>query len=236
MHHSILSIPLLLTTLTLTPFTTAIPLSNTDTPSPSNTNSNSNTNTNTAPTPSSTLTTPEALESAISKIIVQETLADYSNNTCPPSHRSKQCCESIDNIADQVTGGLGELVPWIEGIEVSSVLGLDCYAMADSTPNSQCLHQVMCCDGKPSDTDQPTTQSSQAVTSSCESWDIAMKNKQQAIDESMAREAAMMDAASSFSAAAVAAATPVGVASGSGSTAASASASASSGVLERRWR
>ncbi|PYI08003.1 hypothetical protein BO78DRAFT_442575, partial [Aspergillus sclerotiicarbonarius CBS 121057] len=124
MPQNLLSIPiLLLTTLTLTPGTTSIPLSNTDS-SPSSP-SNSNSNTNAAPSQTSTLNTPEALESAISKIIVQETLTDYNNNTCPPSHRSKQCCESIDNIADQVTDGLGAVVPWVSGIDVSSVLGLD---------------------------------------------------------------------------------------------------------------
>lgn len=78
------------------------------------------------------------------------------------------------------------LIPWIGGIDVSSVLGLDCMSnfppplsltfpffglwgggvkvcvnwlmvvmvgigtgMQDDTPNDQCKHQVMCCDGQP---------------------------------------------------------------------------------------
>ncbi|OOF94335.1 hypothetical protein ASPCADRAFT_131880 [Aspergillus carbonarius ITEM 5010] len=221
MHYPIfLTLSLALTLTTLTPVATSIPLSS------------STTNTQSQPqsTPSSTsINTPEALESAISNIIVQETITDFNNSTCPPSHRSKQCCESIDNIADQVTDGIGQILPWISGVDVSSVLGLDCYAMADSTPNNKCLQQVMCCDGKPNDEDQPTTQSGAAVTSSCESWDIAMKNKQDAIDQSMAREHAVMDAVSSFSAAAVA--TPT---SSSASTSGAVPAASSSGVLGRR--
>lgn len=72
------------------------------------------------------------------------------------------------------------LIPWIGGIDVNSVLGLDCEyyiilfiyiplgcemwidglmmvglgdgigtGMQDDTPNDQCKHQVMCCDGQP---------------------------------------------------------------------------------------
>ncbi|KAE8328912.1 hypothetical protein BDV39DRAFT_59229 [Aspergillus sergii] len=98
------AILLLLTTITLS---TAIPFSQQQTP---------------ASTP-----TGQSANPALSSIAASASVSPKANNgTCPDTHRSKQCCQSIDSIAEGITKPLGQLVPLLDGATVKSILSLDC--------------------------------------------------------------------------------------------------------------
>ncbi|KAL4964404.1 uncharacterized protein BDV14DRAFT_77210 [Aspergillus stella-maris] len=68
--------------------------------------------------------------------------------SCPAAHASKQCCTSVTGLADEVIGenGLGDVIPWLEGVQVSSLVGFECMSMG-SQGNENCLESVMCCSG-----------------------------------------------------------------------------------------
>ncbi|KAB8252300.1 hypothetical protein BDV35DRAFT_335949 [Aspergillus flavus] len=80
------TILLLLTTITLS---TAIPFSQQQTP---------------ASTP-----TKQSAHPALSSIAASASVSPKANNgICPDTHRSKQCCQSIDSIAEGITKPLGQ--------------------------------------------------------------------------------------------------------------------------------
>lgn len=47
------------------------------------------------------------------------------NEHCPPS-APKQCCTSLKQPTEDLTDGLGELLPLASGIDVSSLVGIGC--------------------------------------------------------------------------------------------------------------
>ncbi|KAB8205306.1 hypothetical protein BDV34DRAFT_225468 [Aspergillus parasiticus] len=152
------TILLLLTTIT---FSTAIPFSQQQTP---------------ASTP-----TKQSANPALSSIAPFASVSPKANSgTCPDTHRSKQCCQSIDSIAEGITKPLGQLVPLLDGATVKSILSLDCKAMADTDPNENCTKDVMCCNGQPGDKGSD-------LFKECESYDKAMKDKQEALEKNKQR-------------------------------------------------
>lgn len=76
-----------------------------------------------------TASTPTASTSPSGNATAQVKGGNKKNHqTCPPVHPSKQCCTSVSSLADQLTGanGLGDVLPWAQGIQVSSLIGLQC--------------------------------------------------------------------------------------------------------------
>ncbi|KAL4804894.1 hypothetical protein BDV18DRAFT_141503 [Aspergillus unguis] len=71
-----------------------------------------------------------------------------AGSTCPPSRPSKQCCSALSSLADEVTGanGLGSVLPWAQGIQVSSLLGLQCFSMDPTADASKCADTFECCE------------------------------------------------------------------------------------------
>ncbi|KAE8355763.1 hypothetical protein BDV28DRAFT_24149 [Aspergillus coremiiformis] len=128
-------------------------------------------------TPDPTPTT-QVVDPALSSMIAAKASASSANNTCPPSHRSKQCCESVNSITDDITKPLGDAIPLLEGTTFSSLLGLDCLAMADSDPIESCRQDVMCCDGQPGKNAQGGD-----LLKECVPFDEAVAAKQKALDE-----------------------------------------------------
>ncbi|KAB8234733.1 hypothetical protein BDV23DRAFT_181315 [Aspergillus alliaceus] len=185
------SIFLLLTTITLS---TAIPFSQQQTQ-----------------TPTATSTT-QTVDPVLSSIIAASASASANNNTCPPSHRSKQCCESVNSIADDITKPLGGLLPLLEGTTISSILGFDCLEMSDTDPNTDCRHDVMCCNGQPGKNAKGGD-----LFKECEPFDKALADKQNALNRNKLRpiEKAMSYAAmtSSLAASSAAAASSGGLVS-----------------------
>ncbi|OGM44842.1 hypothetical protein ABOM_006163 [Aspergillus bombycis] len=135
---------------------------------------------------------------------------EANNGTCPDTHRSKQCCQSIDSIGDEITKGLGQLVPVLNGAKLSSILSLDCQAMSDTDPNENCTKDVMCCTGSPED-------KGDSLARSCEPYDKAMKDMQEALEKNRQRplEQAMSWAAMTSSMLAAASSSSVAAASSS---------------------
>ncbi|KAF7596570.1 hypothetical protein BBP40_000970 [Aspergillus hancockii] len=114
-------------------------------------------------------------DSVLNSLIAASAAASSDNSTCPLSKMSKQCCQSINSIADQLTEPIGEVIPLLKGTKLSSLLGFDCKAMADTDPNEYCTQDVMCCDG------QPGKGAKGDVFKTCEPFKEAIKKKQKAL-------------------------------------------------------
>ncbi|KAL4789584.1 hypothetical protein BDV19DRAFT_394899 [Aspergillus venezuelensis] len=104
------------------------------------------------PNPSLTLSPNSAKASAALNHEIASLIASPSSTpktqprSCPASHASKQCCTSVTGLADEVIGenGLGDVIPWLEDVQVSSLVGLECMSMG-AQGNENCLESVMCC-------------------------------------------------------------------------------------------
>ncbi|KAB8076032.1 hypothetical protein BDV29DRAFT_155113 [Aspergillus leporis] len=184
------SILILLTTITLS---TAIPFAQ-KTPAPK-------------PTP-----TVKTVDPILNSLAAAAAAASTGKNICPLSKRSKQCCQSVNSIADTITEPIGEVIPLLKGAKLSSLLGFDCMAMADTDPNDYCGKDVMCCTGKPGQNVQGGD-----IFKTCEPFDEAIKKKQKALDKQNQRpvEKAMSYVAMTSSMAAAAAASRSAAASSS---------------------
>ncbi|KAL2863313.1 uncharacterized protein BJX67DRAFT_262756 [Aspergillus lucknowensis] len=186
-----LSKPLIL--LTLTTLTTAIPVSSAPTtlqeirlPAP----------TPTVPTTASATADTKAsqLTHELATLLAHDASESYDPTTCPISHASRQCCTSITKLADDLSGQLGELVPWVGGVRVSSLVGLQCKSMAEETPNVDCTDTVMCCSSGVAGSGGKTqakagTQS--LFMSGCIPYDKAIEDKKKAIEKSKMQASAM---------------------------------------------
>ncbi|KAL3445861.1 hypothetical protein BJX65DRAFT_309563 [Aspergillus insuetus] len=202
---------LLLTTLTtLLTLTSAVPFSS----SSPNANANANPNPNSKPPhihsldvplnppkPSPTMpqgdsaasTRASSLTHTLATLIAHDASASYDLTTCPMTHASRQCCTSITKLADDTTSQLGDIVPWVSGVKVSSLIGLQCKAMAPETPNGDCYESVMCCSdsgvsaegGGAGGNTNGTPEGSQALfKSGCIPFDEAIEDKKKAIEKS----------------------------------------------------
>ncbi|OQD73409.1 hypothetical protein PENDEC_c015G00849 [Penicillium decumbens] len=66
---------------------------------------------------------------------------------CPPNQQ-KQCCQSLQETSHDIMKGLGELVPILGGIQVSSKISFQCKNMTpEESPNSckEKEYSPMCC-------------------------------------------------------------------------------------------
>ncbi|KAJ5461476.1 uncharacterized protein N7458_003028 [Penicillium daleae] len=56
---------------------------------------------------------------------------------CPPK-QFKRCCLTLQQTSRELIDGLGELVPVLGGLSVSSLISFDCKAMADDISPNDC--------------------------------------------------------------------------------------------------
>ncbi|PLB42336.1 uncharacterized protein BDW47DRAFT_98297 [Aspergillus candidus] len=122
------------------------------------------------PTPTTLLPRTTALSSPLANAS-SSAAANLEYDTCPPSHRSKQCCTSINSISDSLFGKIGKLIPILKDVKISSTAAFDCKGMNDNDPHDQCLMDVMCCGGVSNNLDQ------NSYKIQCKPYDKAMKDK-----------------------------------------------------------
>ncbi|KAJ5181198.1 hypothetical protein N7491_000753, partial [Penicillium cf. griseofulvum] len=76
----------------------------------------------------------------------------YEAYTCPKD-KFKSCCMSVQQTGKDVIQPLGELVPIVGGLELSSAISFQCKKMADKEPPETCNKQgytPMCCNSNAS--------------------------------------------------------------------------------------
>ncbi|KAJ5191572.1 uncharacterized protein N7498_010557 [Penicillium cinerascens] len=79
---------------------------------------------------------PSASTPYISQSPTPSMLALVGAYECPPSQQ-KQCCQSLEQTSKDIMEGLGELVPILGGIQISSKMVFQCKNMApDESPDS----------------------------------------------------------------------------------------------------
>ncbi|KAL4886255.1 hypothetical protein BJY04DRAFT_213786 [Aspergillus karnatakaensis] len=174
-----------------------------------------------------------SLTHQIATILAENAAESYDESTCPLSHKSKQCCTSVNGLADDLMGQVGGILPWASGISVSSLVGFQCKAMAATAPNVDCLDSVMCCSangGVKSSTkadvaEKPGSQS--LFKSGCIPYDKAIADKKEAIEKSKV-QASMLAAEEAGSASGSASATAT--ASGPSETGSATGTAAATGV------
>lgn len=73
-------------------------------------------------------TTSQSLVHSIATLIASSAASSLDPTTCPPAHNSRQCCTSVDSLADDVVGedAIGGLIPWFQGVKISSIVGFQC--------------------------------------------------------------------------------------------------------------
>ncbi|KAJ9206277.1 fungal hydrophobin [Paecilomyces variotii] len=67
-------------------------------------------------------------------------------STCPADAK-RQCCVTLQEASNTLLSGLGDLVPYLSGVEVGSVLGMGCTDIADNAPDYDCRDTIACCSG-----------------------------------------------------------------------------------------
>ncbi|KAK1144362.1 hypothetical protein N8T08_005515 [Aspergillus melleus] len=120
----------------------------------------------------------------LGSLITQSAKESSNLNTCPPSHPSKQCCMSVTALASDVTSEIGEVVPLLSDVKVSSLISLECRPMDADGDNATCLNDVMCCTG--------TGGSKSSLMKTCKSWDEALESKKKALDNNINRQLEQM--------------------------------------------
>ncbi|KAL4994171.1 hypothetical protein BDV10DRAFT_189308 [Aspergillus recurvatus] len=142
-------------------------------------------------------TVSQSLVHSIATLIASSASASLDPTTCPPTHRSRQCCTSVESLTDEAFGedAIGSVLPWLQDVQVSSLVGFQCRAMGEDEQNIDCLSSVMCCSGSGNvDGQKPGTQS--LFKSECIPYDKAIQDKKEAIEKSKA-EASYLAAQSS---------------------------------------
>ncbi|KAL4771787.1 hypothetical protein BDW60DRAFT_207852 [Aspergillus nidulans var. acristatus] len=130
-------------------------------------------------------TASQSLVHSIATLIASSAASSLDPTTCPPTHNSRQCCTSVDSLADEVVGenAIGGLIPWFQDVKISSVVGFQCRAMGEDEQNIDCLSSVMCCSLSGNvDGQKPGTQS--LFKSGCIPYDKAIQDKKEAIEKS----------------------------------------------------
>ncbi|CAI7651994.1 unnamed protein product [Penicillium glandicola] len=135
--------PTLLTGLvSLLSVTTAIPLAS-ETPTP---------------TPSKPLISPSSSGSVSGSVSASASPTPSSNPyeayTCPKG-KFKSCCMSVQQTGKDIINPLGELVPVVSGLQLSSAVSFQCKKMAEREAPYTCNGQgysPMCCDSDSDDT------------------------------------------------------------------------------------
>ncbi|KAJ5223708.1 hypothetical protein N7468_008250 [Penicillium chermesinum] len=65
-----------------------------------------------------------------------------------PQNQFKRCCQSLQETSKEIMKGLGDLVPIVGGIQISSKISFQCDAMSDATAPDDCQGHgfiPMCC-------------------------------------------------------------------------------------------
>ncbi|KAJ5398582.1 hypothetical protein N7465_009071 [Penicillium sp. CMV-2018d] len=74
----------------------------------------------------------------------------YEAYTCPKG-KFKSCCMSVQQASGDIVKGLGDLVPVVSGLQVSSALSFQCKNMAEREAPDTCNgkgYSPMCCSSK----------------------------------------------------------------------------------------
>ncbi|GAD93538.1 hypothetical protein NFIA_038830 [Paecilomyces variotii No. 5] len=64
-----------------------------------------------------------------------------------PADAKKQCCVTLQEASKALLSNLGELVPYLSGVQIGSVVGMGCMDMQDDSPDYDCQDTVACCSG-----------------------------------------------------------------------------------------
>ncbi|KAJ5689277.1 hypothetical protein N7462_003669 [Penicillium macrosclerotiorum] len=99
-------------------------------------------NTTPRPTP-----TKAAIPSPIFSSIATPSMTPVGAYQCPQK-QFKQCCMSLEQTSRTIVHGLGELVPVLSGVQLSSAISFQCKPMEDSVSPNACNDEgygPMCC-------------------------------------------------------------------------------------------
>ncbi|KAA8643039.1 uncharacterized protein ATNIH1004_009801 [Aspergillus tanneri] len=121
-----------------------------------------------------------SVDPVLASLIAASATETSDMSTCPLTHPTKQCCASITEMAGDITKELGELVPILSEVKVSSILSLQCRSMDPNSPNESCTDDVVCCTGM-EDTES-------AIFKTCKTWDEAITSKKKALDHNNSRQ------------------------------------------------
>ncbi|KAL1848404.1 hypothetical protein Plec18167_004812 [Paecilomyces lecythidis] len=64
-----------------------------------------------------------------------------------PADAKKQCCVTLQEASKELLSNLGELIPYLGGVQVGSVIGMGCIDQPDNAPDYDCQDTVACCSG-----------------------------------------------------------------------------------------
>ncbi|CBF74087.1 predicted protein [Aspergillus nidulans FGSC A4] len=133
-------------------------------------------------------TASQSLVHSIATLIASSAASSLDPTTCPPTHNSRQCCTSVDSLADDVVGedAIGGLIPWFQGVKISSIVGFQYGTKANVDSGNRGDRTNL--------NGQPGTQS--LFKSGCIPYDKAIQDKKEAIEKSKA-EASYLAAQSS---------------------------------------
>ncbi|KAL5047359.1 hypothetical protein BDW71DRAFT_206486 [Aspergillus fruticulosus] len=61
----------------------------------------------------------QSLVNSIATLLASSAASSLDPTTCPPTHSSRQCCTSVDSLADEVVGGnaIGGILPWFQDVQ-----------------------------------------------------------------------------------------------------------------------
>ncbi|CAI7583353.1 unnamed protein product [Penicillium crustosum] len=107
------------------------------------------------PTPTSSVSKPLVSPSSSASVSASATPSPnpYEAYTCPKG-KFKSCCMSVQQAGGDIVKGLGELVPVISGLQVSSAVSFKCKDMAEKEAPDTCNakgYSPMCCNSKNDD-------------------------------------------------------------------------------------
>ncbi|GLI74995.1 hypothetical protein PoHVEF18_003245 [Penicillium ochrochloron] len=102
-------------------------------------------NSMTAPTPTQAMMAPSQVSP-----VATPSMTPVGAYQCPQK-QFKRCCMSLQQTSRMLIDGIGELVPALGGISVSSQVSFDCKAMADDVSPNACDaegYAPMCCNSE----------------------------------------------------------------------------------------
>ncbi|KAJ5318017.1 hypothetical protein PENANT_c004G04569 [Penicillium antarcticum] len=128
-------LPTLFTSLTMLAVTTAVPMAS---PSP-------------APTPTSAMPSFASPSHSVSASASPSASPNPFEAWSCPVGMYKNCCMGLEQTSHDILTPLGEIVPTVGGLQVSSAIAYQCKPMADKEPPNSCSghgRSALCCDSK----------------------------------------------------------------------------------------
>ncbi|EAW14778.1 uncharacterized protein ACLA_001890 [Aspergillus clavatus NRRL 1] len=115
-------------------------------------------------------------------------------NICP-GKRSKQCCTSLSQLQTSLLDPVGNVIPLLSGMQLTSLIGLSCRTMSDEHTKTDCADALMCCDAA------GEVGASNILQTKCEEFDLAKAKEIAAVERAQGQpsSAARMFGASSSS-------------------------------------